>query len=70
METKKLHRDEKILDADWHGNNAAFTCPVCNKVFLVSAILNEPGGERGVRLCPNCKTSTGRINAEGASIEW
>jgi hypothetical protein len=27
------------LDEDWEGNNVAFTCPLCKKVFIVSAHL-------------------------------
>ncbi len=41
-------------DADWYGNNAAFTCPVCGKVFIVSAVLNEKGKKKGERECPGC----------------
>ena len=41
---------------DWLGNNAAFTCPVCNKVFIVSGLLNPNG-----RDCPGCGKSTGRV---------
>ena len=32
-------------DADWGGNNAAFTCPVCKKVFIVSAQLHNGSRE-------------------------
>jgi transposase-like protein len=40
---------------DWVGNNAAFTCPDCGKVFLVSQMLHGNG-----RDCPSC----GRSHAE------
>jgi hypothetical protein len=42
-------------DADWKGNNAAFTCPVCSKVFLVTSFNNL--GENGLN-CPGCGKST------------
>lgn len=42
-------------DEDWEGNNAAFRCPECEKVFLVSEIIHQ-----GVRKCPNCNNSTGK----------
>lgn len=60
-------------NADWHGNNAAFTCPVCSKVFIVSHFNKE--GENG-RPCPGCGKSkafvTGSPSYSGhqARIEW
>ena len=56
---------------DWAGNNAAFTCPICAKVFIVSQLIH-----RGERNCPDCGQSTARLigsrRNEGAtaSIEW
>jgi predicted RNA-binding Zn-ribbon protein involved in translation (DUF1610 family) len=55
---------------DWDGNNAAFTCPVCAKVFIVSGYMHE-----GERPCPNCGKSTGRVmggkkTGGSASIRW
>ena len=32
---------------DWEGNNIAVTCPVCGKVYIVSARIH-----RGKRACP------------------
>jgi Zn finger protein HypA/HybF involved in hydrogenase expression len=54
---------------DWEGNNAAFTCPACSKVFIVSDLMH--GGERD---CPECRKSTGRVmggkkSGGSASIE-
>jgi len=67
---------------DWVGNNAAFTCPVCQNVFLVSnGMIGQnplPGHDsQGVRTCPQCKKVVARVtggagqhpNTE-ASIEW
>ena len=36
---------------DWEGNNAAFTCPLCQKVFIVSHTRMHlgNGGEKGYR---------------------
>ena len=60
-------------DEDWQGNNAAFKCPHCSKVYIVS-------GSRvhsGERQCPSCRKSVARISSKGgrqsggtASIEW
>ena len=59
-------------DADWEGYNAAFTCPVCSKVFLVSSFNNA--GVLG-RHCPGCGKSTGYVTGSAAKdgearIEW
>jgi hypothetical protein len=27
--------------SDWEGNNAAFTCPLCQKVFIVSGRIHR-----------------------------
>jgi hypothetical protein len=44
------------LNEDWHGNDAAFTCPACKKVFVVSGLLDRKG-----RKCPNCSQSIGFV---------
>jgi hypothetical protein len=66
------HLDPMALgpDEDWAGNNAAFRCPVCTKVFLVSGLLHRNG-----RRCPSCGDSTafcsgGKGSGGTASIEW
>jgi Zn finger protein HypA/HybF involved in hydrogenase expression len=61
---------EKRNNCDWVGNNAAFTCPVCQRVFVVSAMLHRNG-----RLCPGCEKSMGHVtggrNTGGeAFVEW
>jgi len=72
MERRELDPNHLADDEDWEGNNAAFRCPLCGKVFIVS-------GSRvhgGVRACPKCGRSTGRCDIKGkmgggsASIEW
>ena len=52
---------------DWVGNNAAFTCPVCGKVFLVSGPLHRNG-----RACPSCGRSTAHIKggAKSGGTAW
>ena len=69
-----MHRDldpTNLSDAeDWEGNNIAFACPVCAKVFIVSGHMH-----RGRRSCPNCGKSTGvvtggRESGGTASISW
>lgn len=51
---------------DWVGNNAAFTCPECGKVFLVSGLIHRQG-----RPCPGCERSIGKVSMDGktASLE-
>ena len=62
---------------DWEGNNAAFTCPVCQKVFIVSDTRMHlgPHKEKGYKNCPACAKSLGRVtggrkSGGTASIEW
>ena len=55
---------------DWEGNNIAFQCPVCDKVYLVSEQIH-----RGVRRCPGCGRSEGHVkggrkSGGTASIQW
>lgn len=55
---------------DWEGNNAAFLCPHCGKVFIVSEMIHK-----GKRSCPNCGKSTGSIkggkgSGGSAELEW
>ena len=60
-------------NADWRGNNAAFTCPLCFKVFIVMFLNNE--GANG-RPCPSCGKSVGFVSGSArepgsqARIEW
>jgi len=69
MNTKDLDSNNPGLDNDWHGNNAAFTCPACKRVFIVSAII-----DRGSRKCPKCEKSEGFCSGGpdkgSARIEW
>lgn len=64
---RELDADNLRKDEDCAGNNAAFTCPKCGKVFLVSGMIHKKG-----RQCPSCGKSTARIDAKGkkASIEY
>ena len=68
MPIRNLDKNNLGKTEDWAGNNAAFTCPLCGTVFLVSGLLHEKVG----RPCPGCAKSTGRISKDGqtASIEW
>jgi Zn finger protein HypA/HybF involved in hydrogenase expression len=70
METRSLDPKDTGQDADWVGNNAAFTCPRCSKVFLVSGLLH-----RGGRACPSCGASKGHVvggrdSGGTARLEW
>jgi len=69
---RSIDRNAIRQDEDWEGNNAAFTCPACGKVFIVSAILHQ-----GRRACPNAKcgksvgwVSGGKGSSGSAGIEW
>ena len=68
MPIRNLDKNNFDNGEDWVGNNAAFTCPLCGKVFLVSGLLHQRSG----RDCPSCTKSTGRVSKDGqtASIEW
>ncbi len=73
MPKRDFNPNDLSHDEDWQGNNAAFKCPHCGKVYLVSGSRLH-GGERK---CPSCGQSTARISRKGgrpsgsaASIEW
>ena len=77
MTTRNLDPNNLGEDEDWEGNNAAFRCPTCNKVFIVSDTRMHvgPNGEKGYRDCPRCGKSNGRIkggrkSGGTATIEW
>lgn len=73
LDPERLGQDE-----DWEGNNAAFRCPVCQKVFIVSGQLHkDDNGKKGYRKCPNpgcgksiARITGGRKSGGSASIEW
>ncbi len=58
MQTKIIKPGD--LEGDLFGNNAAFACPYCSKVFIVSQFLNSKG-----RPCPKCGRSTGHVEGKG-----
>jgi uncharacterized protein (DUF983 family) len=68
---REIDPEAMARDEDLVGNNAAFTCPRCGRVFLVSQFLHEEAGRR----CPQCGQSTGHVVGDGedrrrAFIEW
>ena len=70
MPMKDIHPNAIERDQDWAGNNAAFTCPACGKVFIVSGIRHKAG-----RSCPECGRSKGYVkggkeSGGSARIEW
>ena len=70
MAERTIYPDNLALNEDWFGNNAAFTCPECAKVFIVSAMMHKKG-----RACPQCGGSTGfvvggRQSGGSAKITW
>jgi len=50
---------------DVHGESAAVTCPVCGKVFIVSASVDN-----GSRVCPKCKMATAHISQSAPYQAW
>lgn len=69
MKTKELDPQNLGPKEDWLGNNAAFTCPECGQVYLVSGFLKHE------RPCPACGKSRARVTgspARGgkAAITW
>ena len=82
MPVRHLNPTNLATDEDWVGNNAVFTCPLCNKVFLVSNGMVGPNPlpghhAQGVRHCPGCGNSTASITGGAAqhpnttaSIQW
>lgn len=58
---RELDRDDLRKDEDWVGNNAAFTCPHCGTVFLVSGRQHGDGRRR----CPGCEKSEGFCDVKG-----
>jgi hypothetical protein len=69
MKTKELDPLNLGSKDDWLGNNAAFTCPVCGKVYLASSFLKHE------RPCPSCGRSRVRViggkgNGGKAVITW
>ncbi len=70
MDTRELDPNDPGRDADWVGNAAAFTCPKCAQVFIVSAVLHRHGRE-----CPGCGGSKGfveggRTKDGTARLDW
>jgi NAD-dependent SIR2 family protein deacetylase len=75
VEMRGIHRESRSLDYDFHGNNAAFRCPLCHKVFIVSGLFNDRKNgyiRKGVRKCPKCGESKGHCDIQGykAWLEW
>jgi len=72
MPVKYLDPNNLGHGEDWEGNNAAFTCPHCGKVFIVSGTRVH----NGERSCPECGKSTGRCDIKGkksggtVSLTW
>ncbi len=78
MPSRVLDQNNLGMDEDWVGNNAAFTCPHCSKVFIVSGTRIHGGDKTrsSSRECPNCGKSKGHCTIKGqpsggsASLEW
>lgn len=62
MEKNRKVVTSRETENDFVGNNAAFTCPLCSKVFIVSGLLHK-----GKRVCPKCGNATGYVNGGSKS---
>ena len=62
MVRRNLDPDQLGDAEDWVGNNAAFTCPECMKVFVVSQMLHRNG-----RDCPSCGRSRAKVTGGSKS---
>jgi hypothetical protein len=78
MPVRDLDSNNLGQEEDWEGNNAAFRCPLCGKVFIVSGRIHG-GGRAGEasRNCPGpgCGKSVGVIRggkkSDGyARLKW
>lgn len=56
MAKHEIDRTTPAANEDWEGNNAAFSCPKCGKVFIVSGMLHKQG-----RVCPKCGKAKGFV---------
>jgi hypothetical protein len=67
MERRELDPDNLAKSEDWQGNNVAFTCPACDRVFLVSERIHG-----GKRRCPDCGKVTGFVTggAKSGGSAW
>ena len=78
MNKKELDPNNLEQNEDWEGNNAAFTCPHCGKVFIVSWLIHKKSKNppEAKRPCPKCGKSIGHVSKKGrkdggtARIEW
>jgi len=70
MARREIYPEAIAMDEDVLGNNAAFTCPKCGKVFLVAAF---PPEKKDIgRPCPRCGGPRGfpPADSQRAYIEW
>src|SRR6266513_1491414 len=60
MSIRPIDPNAIVHDEDCEGNDAAFCCPICVKVFSVNDTQMPVGakGEKGYRKCPGCPSQT------------
>lgn len=65
--SRNLEHLANTPNADRVGNNAAFVCPMCQHVYIVSNGKNvgEAQKEQGSRPCPHCGESVAEVTLGG-----
>jgi hypothetical protein len=66
VSARMIDRNSIGLDQDWEESNAAFTCPVCTKIFIVIALFHQDGGSTQIP----CDKSSGSGQARGVMRPW
>lgn len=69
MKTREIDPQNLGQKEDWSGNNIALECPVCGKVYIISAFIKSE------RPCPGCGRSRAIVtgakgNGGKATISW
>lgn len=59
MARHEVNPEQPADGEDLYGNNAAFTCPSCRKVFIVSGVAGKTP-----RPCPRCGQATGFVKKD------
>lgn len=70
MPSKSLDPYNLGDDEDWEGNAAAFTCPYCSKVFIVSGTRIHNGVRKYLSVKSPRGIMTSRVENQVATQAW